>query len=142
MFNCELNLIEHAYRVIEVFPMGALPRKSRAIGLIHITTTTSGDRKLICNRILERKKIMFSSDPGIHHNSNSQFTLNNSAIKSAVALLNDWTVCIQLNCVQVSLGQSKSGESEESSNEGANNSQTQFYGQLGEWNSEPRQTEI
>lgn len=43
------------YKVTEVFPMGALPRKSLAMGLIHITRIISGDRKLMCKRILKGK---------------------------------------------------------------------------------------
>lgn len=42
----------HTYRVTEVFPIGAFPRKSLAMGLIHNTITTTGARKLMCNSIL------------------------------------------------------------------------------------------
>lgn len=39
--------------VIEVFPIGALARKSLAMGFTHRITTTTGERKLMCSRILQ-----------------------------------------------------------------------------------------
>lgn len=40
------------HRVTEVFPIGALARKSLAMGFTHKTNTMTGDRKPICSRIL------------------------------------------------------------------------------------------
>ena len=37
----------------EVFPMGAFARKSLAMGFTHRTNTMTGDRKLMCSRILQ-----------------------------------------------------------------------------------------
>lgn len=39
--------------VTEVFPIGALARKSLAMGFTHRTNTMTGDRKLMCSRILQ-----------------------------------------------------------------------------------------
>lgn len=39
--------------VIEVFPIGALARKSLAMGFTQRINTTTGDRKLMCSRILK-----------------------------------------------------------------------------------------
>lgn len=41
------------YSVTEVFPMGAFARKSLAIGFTHRINTMTGDRKLMCSRILQ-----------------------------------------------------------------------------------------
>ena len=41
------------YSVTEVFPNGAFARKSLAIGFTHRTTTITGDKKLMCSRILQ-----------------------------------------------------------------------------------------
>lgn len=43
------------HRVTEVFPIGALARKSLAMGLTHRTSTRTGDRKLRCSRNLQER---------------------------------------------------------------------------------------
>lgn len=53
MIENKMNKSCSTYKVTEVFPIGAFSRKSRAMGLIHITRMTSGDRKLMCKRILK-----------------------------------------------------------------------------------------
>lgn len=40
--------------VTDVFPMGAFARKSLAIGFTHRTNTITGDKKLMCSRILQK----------------------------------------------------------------------------------------
>lgn len=39
--------------VIVVFPIGALARKSLAMGFTHRINTMTGDKKLMCSRILQ-----------------------------------------------------------------------------------------
>lgn len=41
------------HSVTDVFPIGALARKSLAMGFTHRTNTMTGDRKLMCSRILQ-----------------------------------------------------------------------------------------
>lgn len=41
------------HSVTDVFPMGALARKSLAMGFTQRTSTTTGERKLMCSRALQ-----------------------------------------------------------------------------------------
>lgn len=43
-----------SYSVMEVFPIGALPRKSLAMGFTQRTNTMTGDRKLMWSKILKK----------------------------------------------------------------------------------------
>jgi len=47
--------VRPTHSVTEVFPIGALARKSLAMGLIHRRSMITGDRKPMCRRILCRK---------------------------------------------------------------------------------------
>ena len=132
------------HSVIEVFPMGALARKSLAMGFTQRINTMTGDRKLICSRILWE----ILGTPLRERNTANGFFLISikrhgeqfSAGWIHGVLLDEWSAWVHLYSIKMSLSHSQAGESQQSTDVSTDSGETQLHCQLRHWDSGVRTT--
>lgn len=128
-----------AYSCTVCLPMGAWSRKSLEMGLIHITTTMTGARKLVWSRTLwqnQQRPHQRRPYPTPHHKARGSGPPPQTSFPPLPApgftQLGQGLVGRHPQSVEVGLGQAQPREGQAGAQEGAEGHQPQLEGQLGE----------